>query len=251
VSLLENLDILEEIMTKRSPRKTKPTQLQQVFTALKILGKGTPKTIYAKIEESFGPWAKAKRPTASVGMYLVKNKDDIFIKEDGFWTLKDTKKSVKPPKGKTAPSGLSGKLKDNGLYLVTLSQNMKIPFTGFLFKIGESGDIKKRLIAYSACLPVETVHEVCFYPVPPGVNLKRVEKEVTGELLGNENLGYGIFDHEITIQRHYGNHQREWLKTLDIDPDNKNDITKFIRIVNGIVKATIANIPPTVKAKTG
>jgi hypothetical protein len=250
MSLLENLDILEEIMTKRSPRKTKPTQLQQVFTALKILGKGTPKTIYAKIEKLFGPWIKAKRPAASVGMYLVKNKDDIFTKKDGFWTLKDTKKSVKPPKGKTAPSKPSGKLKDNGLYLVTLSPNIKIPATGFLFKIGESGDIRKRLIAYSACLPVETIHEICFYPVPPGVNLKRVEKEVTGELLGNENLGYGIFDHEVTIQRHYGNHQREWLKTLDIDPDSKNDIAGFIKIINGIVKATIANTPSSGKTKT-
>jgi hypothetical protein len=241
------LEIRRKIMAKRIQKQTKPTQLQQVLSAVKILGKGTPKTIYSKIEELYGAWNGVKRPDASVSMYLTKNKDDIFTKENGFWTLPRAKK---PTKSKNPQSKPSGKLKDNGLYLITLSPNVKIPITGFLFKIGESGDIKNRLIAYSACLPVETIHEICFYPVPHGVNLKKVEKEVIGELLGNENLGYGVFDHEVTIQKHHGNHQREWLKTLDVDPNNKEDIPKFIRIINVIVKATITNASSGVKTRT-
>lgn len=225
----------------------KPTQLQQVSRALKTLGKGTPKTIYIKIEEMYGPWGKTKTPASSVSMYLSKNQNVLFKKEDGVWTLQKTKIQAK---NTTQTKKSSAKSKDSGLYLIALSSNLKIPFPGFLFKIGESGDVKSRLIAYSACLPVETIHELYFYPVPDSINLKRIEKEVTGELLGNENLGDNFFKHKITIQRHHGGNQKEWLKTLDIDPSSKEDLNNLIKTIDIIVKATIANTSSNTKGKS-
>lgn len=165
-------------MTKHEKKHLKPTQLQQVLAAVKTIGKGTPKTVYAQIEKLYGAWNGAKKPTASVSMYLTKNKDTIFKKEDGFWVLQSGKTQAKPTGKKSV-----GKPKNRGLYLITLSSNVNLPAAGFLFKIGESGDVIERLIAYSACLPVETIHEVSFYPIPDNVNLKEAEKEVTGELL--------------------------------------------------------------------
>jgi hypothetical protein len=234
-------------MAGQSQQKSKPTQLQQVLRALKALGKGTPKIIYTKIEKAYGPWETTKTPTASVSMYLSNNRGTLFRKKDGFWILESSRTQSK---NHTPVKKPSVKSKDSGLYLITLSSNLKIPFPGFLFKIGESGDVKNRLIAYSACLPVETIHELYFYSVPININLKRIEKEVTGELLGNENLGDIFFKHKITIQRHHGGNQKEWLKTLDIDLSSKEDLNNLIKTIDVVVKNTIASTSSSSKEKS-
>jgi hypothetical protein len=139
---------------------------------------GTAKEIYAKIKETNPEW-NTKTPTASVSMYLSKN--SIFKNENGIWTLQNTKTLDDV---QTAVKKASGKSPERGLYFITLSPYIKISGAGFLFKIGQSGDVRKRLVGYSASLPIDTVQVISFYPIPGDVNLIEAEREVNGELLG-------------------------------------------------------------------
>lgn len=220
------------------------TQFQQVLAAVKALdGKGTPKQIYAKIKELNHDEWKAKNPLASVSMYL--STSDIFQNKNGTWFLQDiqTRDDDIQPNDKKS----SGKSSERGLYFITLSPYINIHGAGFLFKIGQSGDVKKRLVAYSASLPVDTIQLISFYPIPVDINLTEAEKEVNGELLGNENLGEGVFDHKITIRPYFGNHQDEWLQTLDITFSDIESLNKLANIIDGIVKATIETLTPKPK----
>jgi hypothetical protein len=218
------------------------TQFQQVLAAIKALdGKGTPKEIYAKIREANPEW-KTNTPVSSVRMYLSKN--NIFKSEDGIWTLPE----IKPQDTSQSSDKKSvSKPSERGLYFITLSSYINIHGAGFLFKIGQSGDVKKRLVAYSASLPIDTIQLISFYPIPNGVNLDEAEKEVNGELLGNENLGEGFFDHTITIRPYFGNHQDEWLQTLDITLSDTESLNKLANIIDSIVKATIETLTPKTK----
>jgi hypothetical protein len=219
------------------------TQFQQVLAAIKALGgKGTPKEIYAKIKEANPDGWKTKTPYASVSTYL--STSDIFRNENGTWILQDTQSRDDTRSGdKRAPSGPS----ERGLYFITVSPHINIHGAGFLFKIGKSDSVKKRLVAYSASLPVDTIQLISFYPIPPDVNLSEVEKEVRGELLGNENLGEETFDHKITIRPYFGNHQDEWLQTLDITLSDTESLNKLANIIDGIVKTTIETLTPGLK----
>jgi hypothetical protein len=221
------------------------TQFQQVLAAVKALGgKGTPKEIYTKIKEANPDGWKAKSPLASVSMYL--STSGIFQNENGVWVLQD----IRAKKDDTAPPNdkkPQGKPSERGLYFITLSPYINIHGAGFLFKIGQSADVKKRMVAYSASLPVNTIQLISFYPIPADVDLAEAEKEVIGELLGNENLGEGIFDHKITIRPYFGNHQDEWLQTLDITLSDTDSLNKLANIIDGIVKTTIETLTPKIK----
>jgi hypothetical protein len=219
------------------------TQFQQVLAAVKALdGKGTPKEIYAKIKETNPDGWKTKTPLASISMYL--STSGIFQNENGIWVLQDTRgRNDVQSNDKKA----SGKSPERGLYFITLSPYINIHGAGFLFKIGQSGDVKKRMAAYSASLPADTIQLISFYPIPGEVSLDEAEKEVTGELLGNENLGDGFFDHTITIRPYFGNHQNEWLQTLDITLSDTESLNKLANIIDGIVKATIETLTPKTK----
>jgi hypothetical protein len=133
------------------------------------------------------------------------------------------------------------------LYFITLSPYINIHGAGFLFKIGQSGDVKKRLISYGASLPVDTIQLISFYPIPGDVNLVEAEKEVTGELLGNENLGEGVFDHKITVRPYFQSRQDEWLQTLNLTLADKEKLNRFANIIDGIVKTTIDTLTPKIK----
>jgi hypothetical protein len=224
------------------------TQYQQVLAAVRAFGDkgGTPKDIYEKILETNSKWG-TQTPTASVSMYLSKNKN-TFRNDNGVWKLQE----IKPQNDMQVSSGLqdtpkkpSKRIPERGLYFITLSPYIKIRGAGFLFKIGQSDDVKKRLIGYSASLPFETIQVISFYPIPDDVKLEEAEKEVNGELLGNENLGEGIFNHKITIRPFFQNHQREWLQTLDIIPSMSN-LYKLATIIDDIVKKTIEALMPKV-----
>jgi hypothetical protein len=219
-----------------SQQDPKPTQFQQTVEATKSLGgSGKAKDIHDEILKLYGQWG-TQTMLASVSMYL--SRSDLFKNNgDGVWIYQEPQKQdtfqVISKKTKTKPQ-------TRGLYLLTLSRNIKPIGAGFLFKIGKSHDAENRLIAYSACLPIETIQVISFYPIPDEVNLSLAEKQVRGELLGNENLGEDILKHKIVFQPFFGNHQKEWLQTLDIDlsPDS-DELTKVARIINGVVKATI------------
>jgi hypothetical protein len=221
------------------------TQFQQVLAAIKALdGKGTPKEIYAKIIETNPEW-RTNTPISSVRMYLSKN--SIFKTENGVWTLPETKTQDDTQSSDKKPISKSS---ERGLYFITLSPYINIHGARFLFKIGQSGDVKKRLVAYSASLPVDTIQLISFYPIPSEVNLDEAEKEVNGELLGNENLGGGFFDHTITIRPYFGNHQDEWLQTLDITLSDIESLNKLANIIDGIVKITIETLTPKAKEES-
>jgi hypothetical protein len=222
------------------------TQYQQVLAAVRALGgTGTPKQIYDKIKETNPDGWKTKTSHASVSMYL--STSGIFQNKDGTWVLQDTRgKDDKQPGDQKAANGPP----ERGLYFITLGPYINIHGAGFLFKIGQSGDVKKRLVAYSASLPVDTIQLISFYPIPDEVNLGEAEKEVNGELLGNENLGKGFFDHQIAIRPYFGNHQDEWLQTLDITLSDAESLNKLADIIDGIVKATIETLTSKIKEES-
>jgi hypothetical protein len=224
------------------------TQFQQVLTAIKALdGSGTPKSIYEKILELTGKEWGTKTPLASISMYLSTN--DNFKKENGIWFLQDTIESddirVDSQDGKQNFSNKqNAKNTERGLYFITLSSYIKIPGAGFIFKIGKSDDIKERLKAYSRSLPVDTIQVISHYPIPDPVDLAEAEKEVRGELKGNENLGDGYFEHKITVRPYYSYHQEEWLQTLDLKFSDEEDLHKLAKVIDGIVKSTIETLTP-------
>jgi hypothetical protein len=220
------------------------TQYQQVLAAIKDLeGKGTVKEIYAKIKETNPDGWKTKTPLASISGYLSTN--GIHKDENGIWTLPDNK----APEYDAQSDGKkeTGKQRERGLYFITLSPYINIHGAGFLFKVGQSGDTKERLKGYSASLPVDTIQLISFYPIPGGIDLAEAEKEVTGELRGNENLGEGVFEHKISVRPYLQSHQEEWLQTLDISLSNKEDLNRLANIIDGIVKTTIETLTPRPK----
>jgi len=215
------------------------TQYQQVLAAIKALGgKGTPKEIYTKIKETNLEW-KTKTPLASVSMYL--STSGNFKNDNGIWSLLE---SVPDNDNQATIRKSNDKTKERGLYFITLSPYIKIPGAGFLFKIGQSGDVKNRLKAYSASLPIDTIQVISYYPIPIGMDLTEAESEVNGELLGNENLGEGFFDHKITVRPYFSYHQEEWLQTLDISLSNSEDLNKLANVIDEIVKTTIDTLTP-------
>jgi hypothetical protein len=225
------------------------TQYQQVLMAVKALGDkgGSLKEIYEKILETNSKWG-TQTPTASVSMYLSKNKD-TFKNENGVWKLRESNPQSDTQVSNDAQAAnkkSAGRILERGLYFITLSPYIKIRGAGFLFKIGQSDDVKKRLVSYSAALPVETIQTISFYPIPDDVKLKEAEKEVNGELLGNENLGESVFNHKVTIRPFFQNHQREWLQTLDIIPSMSN-LYKLANIIDDIVKDTIETLTPKIE----
>jgi hypothetical protein len=201
------------------------TQYQQILAAVKALGgKGTPKEIYAEIRKTNPEWG-TKTPIASVSMYLSRN--GVFVNENGTWALQDTKDQddISAVNKKS-----SGRPTERGLYFITLSPYIKILGAGVLFKIGKSGDVRNRLKDYSRCLPFDTIQLISFYPIPEEVNLIEAEKQVNGELLGNDSL---------EIHPYLISHQEEWLQTLNITLSDADSLSKLASTIDNIVKVTI------------
>jgi hypothetical protein len=206
---------------------------------MKSGGRGTPKEIYARIKETYSEWG-TKTPIASVSGYLSRN--SCFRNDDGVWHLQEDAKD----QGDIPPAAPKKTIKpmERGLYFITLSPYIKIHGAGFLFKIGKSDDAKSRLEGYSAALPIDTIQVISFYPIPNDVDLREAEKEVNGELLGNKELGGDEFGQVISVRPYFGNHQREWLQTLDITLSDEESLNKLARVIDAIVKSTIETLTP-------
>jgi hypothetical protein len=203
------------------------TQYQQVLAAVKkIGGKGTTNEIFKTIDgiENWG----TKTKEASVASYL--SRSDNFRKDDDVWIYEENKSSQNHVNKDSIDNPF-----ERGLYFITLNLSVKPPVPGLLFKIGKSdGKAKNRLEAYNASLPYNPIQELCFYRVPSDVDLQEVEGQVRNELLGNDSLGFHI-------ERFFGNHQVEWLQTLDLSL-SEDDINKLAVAVNRIINDTIDNL---------
>jgi hypothetical protein len=202
------------------------TQYQQVLAAIKKLGgKGTTDEIFRAIDD-IDNW-KTQTKKASVASYL-STSDDIG-KDGDYWVYNENHSQKKDKKQQQADTT------ERGLYFITLNPAVKPPVPGLLFKIGLSdGKASTRLKAYGASLPYSPIQELGFYRIPLDVNIDSAEEQVRGELLGNDHLGFHI-------ERFFGNHQVEWLQTLDLSL-NEDDINKLAKVVNSIVKDTIDNL---------
>jgi hypothetical protein len=203
------------------------TQYQQVLDAVvnKLGGKGTTDEIFRATDTR--NW-KTKTKKASVASYLSTSNE--FRQEGNVWIYEGSK---------TSSNSINKNALDNtierGLYFITLNPAVKPPIPGLVFKIGKSdGRVKDRLNNYNASLPYKPIQELCFYRIPSDIDLQDAEKQVRNELLCNETLGFGI-------ERFFGNHQDEWLHTLDLVM-NSEDINKLAMVVNRIIKETIDNL---------
>ena len=207
------------------------TQYQQVLEAVKkIGGRGTIGEIFEATDTE--NW-KTHTKKASVASYLATSNE--FRKEGDIWIYEENKVSPNSVIRNTLDNAI-----ERGLYFITLNPAVKPPIPGLVFKIGKSnGRVGDRLNDYNACLPYKPIQELCFYRIPSDVDLQNAEEQVRSELLGNETLGFHI-------ERFFGNHQDEWLHTLDLNM-NSEDINKLAIVVNKIVKETIDNLRKNVE----
>jgi hypothetical protein len=213
------------------------TQYQQVIAALKkIDGKGTTDEIFKAID-GIENW-KTQTKKASVASYLSTSEETT--KEGDVWVYQGNKT---PQNDDTSILDDKIKLDDQvkwdaqvkrGLYLITLNPIVKLKVSGLLFKIGKADNADSRLKFYGASLPFNPIHGLSFYRIPADVDLLEAEKQVRGELLGNDSLGF-------RVERFFGNHQNEWLQTRELAL-NQNDINKLAIEVNKIVQTTIENL---------
>jgi hypothetical protein len=203
------------------------TQYQQVLAALKkIGGKGTTDEILKAID-GIKDW-KTQTKKASVASYL--STSDETIKEGDVWVYQENKAPQNDGDRNKPDNNI-----ERGLYFITLNPSAKPPTVpGLLFKIGKSDHADNRLQSYSAGLPFNPIQELSFYRIPADVDLLEAEKQVRGELLGNDSLGF-------RVERFFGNHQDEWLQTLDLAL-NEKDINTLAFEVNKIVLTTIDNL---------
>ena len=203
------------------------TQYQQVLAAVKkIGGKGTTDEIFRAID-GIDSW-KTQTKKASVASYLSTSND--FRKEGDVWIYQENKST-----SNTVNKNAINNATERGLYFITLNPGVKPPIPGLVFKIGKSdGRVGDRLNDYNASLPYRPIQELCFYRIPSDVDLQEAEEQVRSELLGNDTLSF-------RIERFFGNHQVEWLHTLDLTISTE-DINKLAIVVNGIIKETIKNL---------
>ena len=202
------------------------TQYQQVLSAVKrIGGKGTTDEIFKAID-GIENWS-AKNKKASVASYLSRSYD--FRKEGDNWIYEENTAS------QDTANKNSNDTTERGLYFITLNPSVKPPIAGLLFKIGLSdGKVRNRLKSYSASLPYNPIQELSFYRIPIDVDLRKVEEQVSGELLGNDSLGF-------RVEKFFSSTQIEWLQTLDLSL-SADDINKLAVVVDKIIKETIDNL---------
>jgi hypothetical protein len=206
------------------------TQYQQVLEALKNLGgKGTNKDICANIDFNAMGW-KATKPENSVSRYLTTSDD--LIKEGDFWILKqkDTHQDSQDSDN-TSTKADTDKNFEYGIYFITLNPDFRKDTAGFLFKIGKAENVSKRLKQYSAGLPFDPIRFISFYRIPTSIDLLEIERQIRGEILGGDTLDF-------KVQRFIGNHQIEWLQTLDLD-FSEATIKKVAKDIDKIINDTI------------
>jgi hypothetical protein len=211
------------------------TQYQQILEAIKTLGgKATIKDIWAEIQKTpDGKKWTTKSPTASISSYL--STRDEFKKEGDKWAYDE---SVILKAAKSVNKNQNDVSIERGLYFITLNPTIKPPVPGILFKIGKSdGRVDNRLRNYNATLPYSPIQELAFFRVPLDVDLKLAEEQVRIELLANKEMGF-------IVERFFGNHQTEWLQTLDLSLTGEN-VTKLAKVVNGIIQKIIYDLQKT------
>jgi len=205
------------------------TQYEQVVIALKkIGGKGTVSEILNAIPEDHLKKWKTETPKNTVWSIL--SLRNAFVKEKtGVWVYSEVETPKKPvsqkPAVKTATKG--------GLYLIAFTENVKSLKAGFVFKVGMTNDkLEKRLWVYNAHLPIQIIQTVATYPVPDGVNAKKIEEYVRIELLNNDAHGFSITKCE-------DGHQREWLQAQDINKGDQESINKLAKFVKNAVNRAV------------
>jgi hypothetical protein len=210
------------------------TQYQQVLSAIKALkGKASPKEIWAYIQKTpEGKKWTSKTPTASISSYL--STRDEFKKDGDKWIYKEpgtdgSQNTLNANKNQGDSSV------ERGLYFITLNPAVKPPIPGILFKIGKSdGRADQRLRNYSSTLPYQPIQELAFFRVPTDVDLKSAEEQVRIELLANKEMGF-------IVERFFGNHQTEWLQTLDLSLTEEN-VTILAKVVNKLIQKIIHDL---------
>jgi hypothetical protein len=208
------------------------TQYQQVLEALRALGgKAQFKDICSKIDSS--SW-KTKTPEQSVASYLSTGSD--FEKDNDLWILKPVKKNTDNEEDNICNNNQNGVQENHerGIYFITLNPEIRLPTAGFLFKIGTSEKASNRLKQYSASLPFDVIRCIAFYPIPEKIDLKEIETQIRGEILGGGSIDF-------KVRRFIGGNQIEWLQTLELD-FNIETINKVAKSINKIIDDTIQYI---------
>lgn len=209
----------------------KPSQPDQVIAALKSIGgRGTAKEIY-KATPGADTWGKT--PENSIMAILVRHKD--IRKEDKVWVYEENILPQNLPSTNSMDSTTQGKIVYSGLYLITPQNGAKKLIKTFVFKIGESGNIKNRIRDwYNRVLPIPLVEVLSYHVVPTGIDRERVEKQVRATLLKEDSLGF-------RIEECFEGYQREWFKISDAVV-GEDKIAKLIQAFHKITDEAVANL---------
>lgn len=195
------------------------SQRDEVVKTLKSLKRpSTLSEIYDAMKDVVATW-KTQTPKASVASYLITTPCIRIDKSHpkGWTYALDTSK-CDTPESTQGVRYTSDKNSHHGIYVIGINESVRLKCAGHLFKIGCSTKADNRLHSYARTLPFNPIEQIAFFEVPTQIeDLKKLESDLRDHILT-----------ETGVSHYYALGQREWLQVLNVDFDNKGELSQFI-----------------------
>lgn len=210
------------------------SQRDEVIKTLKALNRpSTLSEVFDAMKDIISTW-KTQTPKASVATYLTttpcikidksQNKSWTYTLEvsDCDVTRNDQDNSCSPDKNDSPNIHY-------GIYVIGINESVRLKCAGYIFKIGKSSKAYDRLPSYAKSLPFNPVEQIAFFEVPTQIeNLEKLEADLRDYILT-----------EPGVSRYYTLGQKEWLQVLNVDFENKRELSHFILKIQTKLKQLI------------
>lgn len=210
------------------------SQRDEVIKTLKALNRpSTLSEVYDAMKDIISAW-KTQTPKASVATYLTTTPCiKIDKSQNKCWTYTlgafdcDTA-------GNDQDNSCSQDKNDNqyshyGIYVIGINESVRLKCAGHIFKIGCSSQVDNRLLSYARTLPFNPVEQIAFFEVPTQIeNLAKLEADLRDHILT-----------EPGVSRYYTLGQKEWLQVLNVDFENKRELSQFVLKIQTKLKQLI------------
>ena len=201
------------------------SQRDQVIEVLKSLNRpATLADVYERMQDEVSKW-KTKTPKASIATYLTTTPCITIDKsQNKAWTYKIDgsvccNTMEEEPDDDCANDKNDSQYCHHGIYVIGINESVRLKCAGYIFKIGCSSKADNRLLDYAKSLPFNPIEQIAYFEVPSQiVNLRGLESDLRDAVLNSE-LG---------VSRYYTPGQKEWLQVLNIDFENKRELSQFI-----------------------
>lgn len=195
------------------------SQRDEVIKTLKSLKRpSTLSEIYNAMKDVVATW-KTQTPKASVASYLITTPCIRIDKsQKKGWTYALEVSKCDATDNSQGSHCASDKNSHHGIYVIGINESVRLKCAGHLFKIGCSTKADSRLHSYARTLPFNPVEQIAFFEVPNQIeDLKKLEFDLRDHILTEPGVSY-----------YYTLGQREWLQVLNVDFDNKGELSQFI-----------------------